>query len=113
MDVTSAVGSVLAAFGLSGAAGLNAWIPLLATAILGGHRLYALSQGIWDLPVIDENEGEPASANTGTLMRVRRDGSVSAVAGPLDRPTSLELVGHSAYVVTLTGEVMRIDGVLH
>jgi hypothetical protein len=46
-------------------------------------------------------------------MRVRRDGSVSAVAGPLDRPTSLELVGHSAYVVRLTGEVMRIDGVLH
>lgn len=78
-----------------------------------GHRLYALSQGIWDLPVIDENEGEPASANTGTLMRVRRDGSVSAVAGGLDRPTSLELVGNTAYVVTLTGKVMRIDRVSH
>jgi hypothetical protein len=34
MDVTSAVGSVLAAFGLSGAAGLNAWIPLLAAGLL-------------------------------------------------------------------------------
>jgi hypothetical protein len=78
-----------------------------------GHRLYALSQGIWDLPVIDENEGLPASANTGTLMRVRRDGSVSAVAGGLDRPTSLELVGNTAYVVTLTGKVMRIDRVSH
>jgi hypothetical protein len=45
-------------------------------------------------------------------MRVGRDG-VSAVAGPLDRPTSLELVGDTAYVVTLTGKVMRIDGVSH
>jgi hypothetical protein len=76
-----------------------------------GHRLYALSQGIWDLPVIDENEGLPASANTGTLMRVERDGSVSDVAGPLDQPTSLEFVADTAYVVTLTGKVMRIDGV--
>jgi hypothetical protein len=78
-----------------------------------GHRLYALSQGIWDLPVIPANEGLPASPNTGTLMRVKRDGSVSAVAGPLDRPTSLEFVGRSAYVVTLTGKVMKIDGVPH
>jgi hypothetical protein len=78
-----------------------------------GHRLYALSQGIWDLPVTEENEGQPASANTGTLMRVERGGTVSAVAGPLDRPTSLELVGNTAYVVTLTGKVMRIDGVSH
>jgi hypothetical protein len=78
-----------------------------------GHRLYALSQGIWDLPVIDENEGLPASANTGTLMRVERDGSVSDVAGPLDQPTSLEFVADTAYVVTLTGKVMRIDGVPH
>jgi hypothetical protein len=78
-----------------------------------GHRLYALPQGIWDLPVIDENEGLPASANTGTLMRVERDGSVSDVAGPLDQPTSLEFVADTAYVVTLTGKVMRIDGVPH
>jgi Domain of unknown function (DUF4126) len=34
MDVGSALGSVLAAFGLSGAAGLNAWLPLLAGALL-------------------------------------------------------------------------------
>lgn len=36
MDATGAIGSVLAAFGLSGAAGLNAWLPLLASALL--HR---------------------------------------------------------------------------
>ena len=34
MDTTSAIGSILAAFGLSGAAGLNAWLPLLASALL-------------------------------------------------------------------------------
>ena len=34
LDAATAAGSVLAAFGLSGAAGLNAWIPLLATGLL-------------------------------------------------------------------------------
>jgi hypothetical protein len=34
LDVATAAGSVLAAFSLSGAAGLNAWIPLLAAGLL-------------------------------------------------------------------------------
>lgn len=34
MDTATALGSLLAAFGLSGAAGLNAWLPLLVTAAL-------------------------------------------------------------------------------
>jgi Domain of unknown function (DUF4126) len=34
MDIVAVTGSVLAAFGLSGAAGLNAWVPLLGTGIL-------------------------------------------------------------------------------
>lgn len=34
MDVGTAVGGVLAAFGLSGAAGLNAWLPLFVSALL-------------------------------------------------------------------------------
>jgi hypothetical protein len=29
----------------------------------------------------------------------------------LDRPTSLELIGNTAYVVTLTGEIWKIDNV--
>ncbi|MEC3953898.1 DUF4126 domain-containing protein [Nocardia sp. CDC153] len=33
MEITSAVGAVLGAFGLSGAAGLNAWLPLLVVGI--------------------------------------------------------------------------------
>lgn len=34
MDLGTALGSLLAAFGLSGAAGLNAWLPLFASALL-------------------------------------------------------------------------------
>jgi hypothetical protein len=34
VDAGTALGSVLAAFGLSGAAGLNAWLPLFAGALL-------------------------------------------------------------------------------
>src|SRR4249919_677158 len=34
MDPTTAIGSVFAAFGLAGAAGLNAWLPLFASALL-------------------------------------------------------------------------------
>ena len=55
MDVTSAVGSILAAFGLSGAAGLNAWIPLLATAALGRAGVVDLSapyDGLESTPVL-------------------------------------------------------------
>ncbi|GAB2520485.1 DUF4126 domain-containing protein [Nocardia heshunensis] len=33
MEITSAVAAVLGAFGLSGAAGLNAWLPLLAVGL--------------------------------------------------------------------------------
>jgi hypothetical protein len=74
-----------------------------------GCRLYALSQGIWDLPVIPENEGAPASPDTGRLLRVMEDGSFASVVEGLDRPTSLEFIGKSAFVITLTGKVMRID----
>ena len=74
-----------------------------------GHRLYALSQGIWDLPQIPENEGAPASENTGELLRVGKHGGFTSVVGRLDRPTSLEFIGKTAFVVTLTGKVIRID----
>ncbi|MFC9994065.1 DUF4126 domain-containing protein [Nocardia sp. NPDC127526] len=33
MEITAAVGAVLGAFGLSGAAGLNAWLPLLVVGV--------------------------------------------------------------------------------
>jgi hypothetical protein len=34
VDIETAAGAVLAAFGLSGAAGLNAWLPLFVSALL-------------------------------------------------------------------------------
>ena len=84
--------------------------PLIVDVEFGHwRRLYALSQGIWDLPVIPANEGAPASADTGRLLRVRKDGSFASVVEGLDRPTSLEFIGKTAFVVTLTGKVIRID----
>ena len=76
-----------------------------------GHKLYALSQGFWDLPVLPENEGKPASPNTGKLVKVERDGTFTTVVNGLDRPTSFEFIGDTAFVVTLTGKVIRIDHV--
>ena len=73
------------------------------------RQLYALSQGIWDLPPIPENEGAPASPDTGRLVRVRKDGSFTPVAEGLDRPTSLEFSRRTAFAITLTGKVIRID----
>jgi hypothetical protein len=75
------------------------------------RELYALSQGVWDLPPTPENEGKPASPDTGRLLRVERDGTFASVVEGLDRPTSLEFIGDTAFVVTLTGKVIRIDGV--
>jgi sugar lactone lactonase YvrE len=85
----------------------------LAVDVEFGHdgRLYALSQGDWDLPQVPANEGRPASPNTGALMRVGHGGGVTPVVSGLDRPTSVEFIGHSAFVVTYTGKVLRIDGV--
>jgi hypothetical protein len=74
-----------------------------------GRHLYALSQGSWDLPPTPENEGAPASPDTGRLLQVRRDGSFAPVVERLDRPTSVDFVGKTAFVVTLTGKVIRID----
>ena len=57
------------------------------------------------------NAGAPASPNTGSLTRVNRHGGLTPVAGPLDRPTSVAFSHRNAYVVTLTGKVMKISGI--
>jgi hypothetical protein len=86
--------------------------PLVVDVELGpDQRLYGLSQGIWDLPPLPANAGAPASPNTGSLIRVDRHGRFTPVAGPLDRPTSVAFSRGSAFVVTLTGKVLRIDGI--
>lgn len=43
MGLETAIGSVLAAFGLSGAAGLNAWLPLFASALLARFDVVELA----------------------------------------------------------------------
>ena len=72
-------------------------------------RLYGLLQGHWNLAPTFENEGFPAAPNTGEIVVVQPDGTFRTVVKLLDQPTSLELVGGVAYVVTFSGEVLRID----
>lgn len=85
---------------------------LLVDVELGrGSDLYALSQGQWD----GVAEGSPAVPGTGRLLRVDWHGDlVPIVDGDgnelvLDRPTSLELMGNTAYVVGLSGTIVRIE----
>jgi hypothetical protein len=73
-----------------------------------GGRLYALSQGIFP---VGSPPGSPALPNTGSLVKVNGDGTFSAIIEGLDLPTSLEFIGNSAYIVTLTGEIWKIDGI--
>jgi hypothetical protein len=83
--------------------------PLLVDVELGrGHRLYALSQG--DFPP-GNPEGSPALPNTGALVKANRDGSFTVVIDRLNQPTSLELIGKTAYVITLGGEIWKIKDV--
>lgn len=72
-----------------------------------GHVLYALSQGDFS----GGPEGSPALPNTGTLVEVGADGALTTVIDGLNQPTSLEFIGHTAYVVGLAGEVWKIDSV--
>jgi len=72
-----------------------------------GRTLFVLSQGFWDGPF----EGTPALPNTGALLRVNEDGSLTTVVDGLDRPTSVEIIKNTAYVVTLGGEVWKVDDI--
>jgi hypothetical protein len=80
--------------------------PLLVDVEIGrGQRMYVLSQGVW----VGGPEGSPASPDTGSLAAVQDDGTFTAVVSGLDRPTSLEISGDTAYVMSLTGQIVRVD----
>ena len=82
--------------------------PLLVDVEFGrGRTLYALSQGSFG----GGPPGSPAAPNTGSLVKVNGNGTFTVLAGGLDRPTSLEFIGNTAYVVTLTGEIWKFDDV--
>ena len=44
-------------------------------------------------------------------MKVNRNGTFTVVIDGLNQPTSLEFIKHTAYVVTLGGEIWKIKGV--
>ena len=82
--------------------------PLLVDVEFGrGRRLYALSQGDYS----GNPEGSPALPNTGALVEVNEDGTFTVIMDGLDRPTSLEFIKNTAYVVTYTGEIWKIERV--
>jgi hypothetical protein len=94
---------------LSPAHDVAAGISMIVGAAFGPHgRLYALSQGIAPAGI---QPGEQASPNTGRLLRVNYDGTFTILADTLDRPTSLNFVCDTAYIVTLTGEVWKVRDV--
>ena len=82
--------------------------PLLVDVEFGrGQTLFALSQGDFS----GNPEGSPALPNTGSLLRVNANGTFSVIADELDRPTSLEIIGNTAYIVTLGGEIWTVDNI--
>ena len=98
--------------GSSTAAVVGSGAPLLVDVERGrGRSLFALSQG--DFPCGDDPAcaGSPALPNTGALVKVNDDGTFTVLADELNQPTSLEIIGTTAYVVTLGGEIWKIDNI--
>ncbi|HET7001335.1 MAG TPA: ScyD/ScyE family protein [Puia sp.] len=82
--------------------------PLLVDVEFGrGHSLFALSQG----PGSGAPEGSPAVPNSGKLVRVNANGTFTTIADSVDRPTSLEIIGNTAYIITLLGEIWTVDNI--
>jgi len=82
--------------------------PLLVDVEFGrGQTLFALSQG----PGSGGPEGSPAVPNTGSLVKVNANGTFTIIADSLDRPTSLEIIGNTAYIITFTGEIWTVDNI--
>jgi hypothetical protein len=73
-----------------------------------GQTLFALSQGPG---VPGAPDGSPAQPNTGSLLRVNADGTFTVLADEIDRPTSMEIIGNSAYIVTLSGAIWVVDNI--
>jgi hypothetical protein len=93
----------------AGVTQVAAGAPLAVDVEFGrGQSLFVLAQGVFPA---GGQPGAPAMANTGTLFRVGGGGTLTPVVTGLDRPTSVEIDGTTAYVVTLAGEVVRIDDI--
>jgi len=44
-------------------------------------------------------------------VKANRDGTFIVLVDRLNQPTSLEFIGKTAYVVTLSGEIWKIQGI--
>jgi hypothetical protein len=81
---------------------------LVDVEVADDHALYALSQGDFEA---GNPEGSPARPDTGSLVKADRRGGVDVIVSGLDRPTSFEFIGDSAYVMTLGGEIWKLRDV--
>lgn len=82
--------------------------PLLVDVEFGrGRALFALSQG---QGYVGMPPGAPALPGTGALLRVNDGGGFDVIEAGINWPTSLEIIGNTAYVVTLDGNVWKYDG---
>jgi hypothetical protein len=73
------------------------------------HRLFGLSQGVFPE---DGNPGDPALPDTGSIVVARRDGSFRTIFATLNQPTSFQILGDTAYVFTLNGEIWKVSNVV-
>ncbi|HMB74318.1 MAG TPA: hypothetical protein VKQ06_12160, partial [Gammaproteobacteria bacterium] len=88
--------------------------PLLVDVELGRERtLFGLAQGHWPHdPSNPANAGLPATPGTGSLVRVNENREFEIIVAGLNLPTSLEIIGNDAYIVSLAGEVVKVADVL-
>jgi len=93
---------------LASAAGLD--VGLFVDVEFGhGNTLFALAQGIWEGPF----EGAPARPNSGALLELKPNGTLKVIVDGLNQPSSMEFIGKTAYVISLAGEIWKIDNVSH
>jgi hypothetical protein len=82
---------------------------LLVGVKFASRHLYALSQGPG---VPGAPPGSPAQPNSGALVRANSDGTFTFLVDHINLPASFNFIGHTAYIVTLTGEVLQVDNVV-
>jgi hypothetical protein len=81
---------------------------LLVDVEIGRHfDLFALAQGVWD----GAAEGSPAQPFTGSLVEAKLDGTFRVIAEGLNIPTSMEIIGNTAYIVSFAGEIWKVDNI--
>lgn len=82
---------------------------LLVDVELGrGRSLFALSQGIFPA---DGPPGAPAMENSGSLVAVDGEGGFAVVMEDLNLPTSMEILGNTAYISNMAGEVWKVTNI--